>query len=47
MLYNSVLYDKDEMKSSETEIMSRIVRQSTDCCCITIQDVINALLISK
>ena len=30
MLYNLVLYDKDEMKSSETEIMSPIEKQSTE-----------------
>ena len=43
MLYNSILYDKDNIKSVKTEIMSRIERQSNDCYCITIQDVINAV----
>ena len=43
MLYNSVPYDKDEMKCIETEIMSRIERQSNGCYCTTVQDVIDAV----
>ena len=43
MLHNSVPYDKDEMKWIETEIMSRIERQSNDCYCTTVQDVIDAV----
>ena len=43
MLYNSVPYDKDETKCIETEIMSRIERQSNDCYCTTVHDVINAV----
>ena len=40
MLYNSFPYGKDEMKCIE---MSRIERQSNDCNCILIHDVINAV----
>ena len=42
MLYNSVPYDKDEIKCIETEIMSRIKRQSSGCYYIIMQYVINA-----
>ena len=43
MLCNSAPYDRDEMKCIETEIMSRIERQSNDCYSTTVQEAINAV----
>ena len=43
MLYNSVLYDTEEMKRIESEVLSRVQRGSNNNYCITVQDVVNAV----
>ena len=47
MLYISDTCDKNGMKCIETEIMSRTERQSNDCYCTTVQDVINVVAYLK
>ena len=43
MLYNSVPYNREEMRRIESEVLSRVERCSDHSYCITVQDVMNAV----